>query len=100
MIKLQSLLWSLLTDIDERKGKQVTQGQYMFSDTHFPALCDWSEGEQGSGPEGNEVLTFIRPAWDSSFEAWEGCFEAWFNWFEVWEGWFEVRKGRFEAWEA
>ena len=56
MIKLQSSFWSLLTDVDERKGKQVAQGQYVVSDTHYPALSDWSEGEQGSGPEGEKVL--------------------------------------------
>ena len=55
-IKLQSLVWSLLTDVEERKGKQVAQGQYVVSDTHYPALSDWSEGEHGSGPEGDKVL--------------------------------------------
>ena len=40
-----------------RKCQQVTQGQYVVSDTHCPALIvNWSEGEQGSGPKGDKVL--------------------------------------------
>ena len=37
--------------------KQVAQGQYVVSDTRCPALSDCElEGEQGSGPKGDEVL--------------------------------------------
>ena len=36
--------------------EKVAQGQYVVSDTRCPALHDWSERKQGSGPKGNEVL--------------------------------------------
>ena len=38
------------------KVKQVAQGQYVVSDTRCPALSNWREGKQGSGPEGDEVM--------------------------------------------
>ena len=39
------------------KYQQVAQGQYVVSDTRCPALSDCElQGEQGSGPKGDEVL--------------------------------------------
>ena len=40
-----------------RKCQHVAQGQYVVSNTHCSALIvNQSEGEQGSGPKGEEVL--------------------------------------------
>ena len=46
------------TDRSNDREEQVAQGQYVVSDTRCPALsdCELSEGKQGSGPEGDEVL--------------------------------------------
>ena len=49
---------SMVKMLENMNGKQVVQGQYVVSDTRCPALsdCELSEGKQGSGPEGDEVL--------------------------------------------
>ena len=47
-------------EIEDEEGEttieQIAQRQYVVSETRCPALHNWTERKQGSGPKGHKVL--------------------------------------------